>query len=438
MSKSTVLIVEDDRPLQEALVTTLEGAGYDVLATASGADALKIVGQSPVDLVVTDVQMSPMNGHELLRRLATESPRLPVMMMTAYGTISQAVDAMRDGAVDYLVKPFEASELEARVARHMPRNHHARPIAADPRSCAMLELAEQVAVSDVTVLLRGESGTGKEVLARFIHSSSPRSAGPFVAINCAAIPEQMLEALLFGHEKGSFTGAEARSVGKFVQANGGTLLLDEVSEMDLGLQAKLLRVLQEKEVEPLGAKQAVALDVRVLATTNRDLEQMVKEGRFRADLYYRLNVFPLLVPPLRERPGDIEPLARAFIATAWQRSGAPPTLSESARRAIERCSWPGNVRQLQNAIQRALVLAKGPVLHVEQLSLEAPEAAQCEAGLNGELRMEEARLIVEALTQGKGSRKLAAERLGISARTLRYKLARLREAGVEIPAGRGS
>ena len=268
--------------------------------------------------------------------------------MTAYGTIDQAVAAMRDGAVDYLVKPFEAEELEQRVARYVRPAAAARcrasnaPVAEDPVSRKLLELAARVAQSDVTVLLNGESGTGKEVLARFIHARSKRSAGPFVAVNCAAIPEQMLEALLFGHEKGAFTGAQARSVGKFVQANGGTLLLDEVTEMDLGLQAKLLRVLQEREVEPLGASKPIPLDVRVLATSNRDLEQAVRDGAFREDLYYRLSVFPLRIAPLRERPGDIGALDGAL----------PRCASRAIRRALSPAAV-GAAADLRLARQRA-------------------------------------------------------------------------------------
>ncbi len=287
---ATILVVEDDRPLQDALVSTLEAAGFNVLAAGDGGEALKLLSGTAVDLIVSDVQMQPVDGRELLRRLQQREAPPPVLLMTAYGTIDQAVAAMRDGAVDYLVKPFEAEELEQRVARYVrtPSSpdaaQAAQPVAEDPASRKLLDLAARVAQSDVTVLLNGESGTGKEVLARFIHARSKRAAGPFVAVNCAAIPEQMLEALLFGHDKGAFTREQARSVGKFVQANGGTLLLDEVTEMNLGLQAKLLRVLQEREVEPLGASKPVALDVRVLATSNRDLEQAVREGAFREDL----------------------------------------------------------------------------------------------------------------------------------------------------------
>ena len=438
MEQTNVLIVEDDPALQEALVTTLEEAGYNVLSTNDGTQALDIAKRTPLNLVVTDVQMSPMDGNELLSHMIRDLPEVPVLMMTAYGTISQAVAAMQNGAVDYLEKPFEASELEAIVARHArtePDSAGAEPIAADPRSRELLQTAVRVAQSDVTVLLRGESGTGKEVLARYIHAHSARSDGPFVAINCAAIPDQMLEAILFGHEKGAFTGADGRREGKFVQASGGTLLLDEISEMDLGLQAKLLRVLQEKEVEPLGAKSAVQLDTRVIATTNRDLDEAVRSNAFREDLYYRLNVFPLTIPPLRDRPGDILPLI-ADVLRAECRPGIPPEVSEKARRALEHAEWPGNVRQLRNAVQRALVLWQGGLLEAEHFGVSAePELPRASSGgLGDELWREEAKRIVAMLERERGNRKATAAQLGISPRTLRYKLAKMRDAGVDIPA----
>ncbi|HEX5049879.1 MAG TPA: sigma-54 dependent transcriptional regulator [Gammaproteobacteria bacterium] len=453
--RATILVVEDDRPLQDALVTTLETAGFDVLAAGDGGEALKVLGDQAVDLILSDVQMQPMDGRELLRRLQQRQPAPPVLLMTAYGTIEQAVAAMRDGAVDYLVKPFEAEELERRVERYLkpagaPQRPSSAPVAEDPRSRAMLALAARVAQSEVTVLLTGESGTGKEVLARFIHASSRRSAGPFVAVNCAAIPEQMLEAILFGHEKGAFTGAQAKSTGKFVQANGGTLLLDEISEMDLSLQAKLLRVLQEREVEPLGASKAVALDVRVLATSNRDLEQTVRDGKFREDLYYRLSVFPLELPPLRERPGDVAALARQFVAA--RSTGTPRTLSAAALARLAVHSWPGNVRELENVVQRALVLSEGePSIEPRHLIVEGDRAGSDSrdgpasdpgatgaraAGLADELWEEETRRIVTALEAHRGARKRAAAQLGVSERTLRYKLSKIRAAGIHVPGDR--
>jgi two-component system response regulator FlrC len=439
----TILVVEDDRPLQDALVTTLEAAGFNVLAAGDGDEALKVLGGTAVDLVVSDVEMRPIDGRELLRRLQERPAAPPVLLMTAYGTIDQAVAAMRDGAVDYLVKPFEAEELEQRVARYVRRAPlidtvaFASPVAEDPASRKLLELAARVARSDVTVLLTGESGTGKEVLARFIHQRSKRGAGPFIAVNCAAIPEQMLEALLFGHEKGAFTGAEKRSIGKFAQANGGTLLLDEVTEMELTLQAKLLRVLQEREVEPLGASKPTPLDVRVIATSNRDLEQAVRDGAFREDLYYRLSVFPLRLAPLRERPGDIAALAERFVTA---RAGAPRPLAAEALARLKAYQWPGNVRELENVVQRALLLADGaPRIDAEHLVLagspEQPPAAVA-VGLADELWEEETRRIVAALTTHGGMRRQAAEQLGISDRTLRYKLSKMRAAGVAVPGDR--
>jgi len=450
---ATILVVEDDRPLQDALVSTLATAGYKVLAASDGGEALKLLADSAVDLVVSDVQMQPVGGAELLKRLRQKTSAPPVLLMTAYGTIDQAVAAMRDGAVDYLVKPFEAEELERRVARFArPASSAAarlgvEPIAEDARSRALLDLAARVAQSDVTVLLTGESGTGKEVYARFIHAHSKRSAGPFVAVNCAAIPEQMLEALLFGHEKGAFTGAQARSTGKFVQANGGTILLDEITEMDLSLQAKLLRVLQEREVEPLGASKPVPLDVRVLATSNRDLEQTVRDGEFREDLYYRLSVFPLQIPPLRERPGDIAALAQRFVAAR----GGARVLTEAALARLAAHSWPGNVRELENVMQRALLLcdATGAIeprhLVLDERARAAPAGAANAAnpgvlcavsgGLAGELWEEEARRIVTALASSRG-REQAAQQLGISGRTLRYKLSKMRKAGIQVPGDR--
>ncbi|MES9814156.1 MAG: sigma-54 dependent transcriptional regulator [Candidatus Thiodiazotropha sp.] len=295
MSLATVLIVEDDPALREALSDTLELAGYPICVAEEGGAAMNLLQQRSVGMVVSDVQMHPMDGHTLLRKIRERYPDLPVLLMTAYGTIEKAVMAMHDGAVDYLTKPFEAEVLVSKVASHIRTAVGPvldGPVAEDLRSREVLDLALRVAGSDATVLLHGESGTGKEVYARYIHQHSTRSEGPFVAINCAAIPENMLEAVLFGYEKGAFTGAYQATAGKFEQAQGGTLLLDEISEMSLALQAKLLRVLQEKELERLGGRKLIELDVRVLATTNRKLREEVSAGRFREDLFYRLNVFP--------------------------------------------------------------------------------------------------------------------------------------------------
>ncbi len=442
-----ILIVEDDRDLREALVDTLSLAGHQTLSSPDGPHALKTLSAKTVSLVISDVQMGEMDGHELLRQIKRTHPDLPVVLMTAYGTIEQAVDAMRDGACDYLVKPFEAQDLLSIIDRWRqppPQDTDTHsPVAADPLSRKLLSLARRVARSDVTVLLAGESGTGKEVYARYIHRCSPRHDGPFVAINCAAIPENMLEAVLFGHEKGAFTGAVNSAAGKFEQAQGGTLLLDEISEMSLALQSKLLRVLQEREVERVGGKHVIKLDVRVLATTNRQLKQEVAEGRFREDLYYRLSVMPVHLSPLRDRPGDIVPLAQHLIAQHSTQAAAP-RLTQQAQQALLEHPWRGNVRELDNLIQRTLVLLGGEHIDAADLLLEGIAAdsfdeqeadeleAESDPGLQHELKDREHHLILTALREG-GSRKAIAERLGISPRTLRYKIAKMREAGVAIP-----
>jgi two-component system response regulator FlrC len=450
MSEPAILLVEDDATLREAFGEMLGLAGHRVVEAADAETAMALLESQPISLVLSDVQMPGADGHALLRNVRERQPDLPVVLMTAYGTIERAVAAMRDGACDYLVKPFEAEELMAVVARlgRSMATHADAPIAADPASRATLELARRAAASEVTVLLSGESGTGKEVLARFIHACSPRAHGPFVAINCAAIPEQMLEAVLFGHEKGAFTGALASSTGKFEQAQGGTLLLDEISEMDLGLQAKLLRVLQEREVERVGGRKVIKLDVRVLATTNRALKDQVAAGRFREDLFYRLNVMPIRILPLRSRRGDVLPLARQLLAAHCAGRRPVPMLTAAAEGRLLACAWPGNVRELDNLVQRTLILATANVIDADDLAFEdaampelnvsVPESnlsnaddPTSQSGLHCELRGQERRLILDAL-QHTGSRKAAAERLGISPRTLRYKLAKLRDAGVNL------
>jgi two-component system response regulator FlrC len=443
-----ILIVEDDRDLSEALSDTLELAGYATVVAGNGEEAVVALASHDFSLVLSDVHMPGMDGHELLRTIHSRFPALPVLLMTAYGTIQKAVEAMREGAADYLVKPFEADVLVSNVGLYCaPATNDLGegPVAVDPRSQELLTLARRVAESEATVMLTGESGTGKEVLARYIHFHSSRAEAPFIAINCAAIPENMLEATLFGYEKGAFTGAYKATPGKFEQAQGGTLLLDEISEMDLGLQAKLLRVLQERELERLGGGRMIELDVRVLATSNRDMRDEVKAGRFREDLYYRLNVFPLHIPALRERPADIIPLAEHLLAKMAQRTGRQiPYFSETARQQLLGYGWPGNVRELENLIQRALILSSSEqiteqALHFETavpLALDQVQPLQGNIGqldgstLNDDLKASEFQLIQEALKVG--NRKAAAEKLGISPRTLRHKLQKLREAGYEL------
>ena len=451
-----VLIVEDDAELREALADTLEIAGCGVAAVAGAPEALTLLADSAVDVVVSDVNMAGMDGHELLRRIRVLHPQVPVVLITAFGSIERSVQAMRDGASDYLVKPFEPAQLLEVIARFGTGagGGDEDPVAVARESVELLQLAQRVASTDSTVLLCGESGSGKEVLARYIHRHSGRSERAFVAINCAAIPENMLEAMLFGHEKGAFTGAYTAMPGKFEQADGGTLLLDEISEMDAALQAKLLRVLQEREVERLGGRRPLAVDVRVIATTNRDLRAEVAAGRFREDLYYRLSVFPLRCPPLRERAGDILPLAERLVRQhAVKMRHAPVQFDAGAVRALLGHPWPGNVRELDNAMQRALILQGGTVVSAAHLRLEpapssspggepapAPQSAppgeadDQASGLSGDLRLREFELIVNMLKDTRGSRSTAAERLGISPRTLRYKLARMRESGLDVDA----
>jgi two-component system response regulator FlrC len=447
MNPPTVLIVEDDAALSSALGTTLEIAGYDVEIATDGFSALAKIKQALPEIVVSDVQMEGMNGHELLKNIKAHHLEIPVILMTAYGTIEMAVDAMRSGAADYLVKPFDADVLVNMISRYLPLVELDTGIVAeDAITRRLATLATRVASSDATVMISGESGTGKEVFARLIHEKSTRNNGPFVAINCAAIPENMLESSLFGYEKGAFTGAYQARAGKFEQAQGGTLLLDEISEMDLSLQAKLLRVLQEREVERLGGHTVIKLDVRVLATTNRRIREEVAAGRFREDLFYRLNVFPLHLPPLRERIADILPLAERLIKNMCMEGQACPCLTKAAEQALLSHPWPGNVRELDNVIQRALILLEGNQIEVGHLQFEQDQYAnnfdqnietghdEIANGLGDDLKNREYQLIVEALEADSGNRKVVAEKLGISPRTLRYKLAKMREQGIAIPA----
>lgn len=459
-----VLLVEDDRALREALADTLALGGHDFHAVDCAEAALLAIDRETFGLVVSDVNMPGMDGHQLLAAIRQRQPQLPVLLMTAYGAVERAVDAMRQGAADYLVKPFEPKALLSLVERHalgrVSAGEQDGPVALEPASVQLLALASRVAQSDSTVLITGESGTGKEVLARYIHQQSPRASKPFIAINCAAIPDNMLEATLFGHEKGAFTGAIASAPGKFEMAEGGTILLDEISEMPLGLQAKLLRVLQEREVERVGARKPITLDIRVLATSNRDLAGEVAAGRFREDLYYRLSVFPLAWRPLRERPADILPLAERLLAKYVKKMNhSSVRLSPLAQASLVRHPWPGNVRELDNAIQRALILQQGGLIQPQDLCLNAPIGAApavaapllsmvpaspptplpveqaAEAGaLGDDMRRHEFQMIIDTLRAERGRRKEAAERLGISPRTLRYKLAQMRDAGMDVEA----
>ena len=454
MAKPCIFVVEDDADLREALGDTLQLAGYETELISDGRLALDLLERKEPALIISDIQMPKMDGHALLRHVKRRWPDLPVMMITAHGTIQKAVEAMREGAIDYLAKPFEAEVLVNMVGQYVRDNvQNDTMITADPKSRDVAGLARRVANSDATIMIAGESGSGKEVLAKYIHRHSPRSEKPFIAINCAAIPDNMLEATLFGYEKGAFTGAYKACPGKFELADGGTLLLDEISEMDLGLQAKLLRVLQEKEVERLGGNKLIHLDVRVLATSNRNMRKEVERGRFREDLYYRLNVFPIRLPPLRERKGDIAELGRAFVAKHIRKLTDNNTVNvKLTYPAIEKLrthSWPGNVRELENVIQRALILCHGDEITAEDVQFEdaiqeagdsndfAPASkhpgTESSGNLGDELRNREFQTIIDALKAEMGNRKAVAEKLGISQRTLRYKLAKMRDSGIAIP-----
>ncbi len=453
MSQSTVLLVEDDECLREALSTTLEIAGYRTIEAENGKEAIVRMQRQNPDIVVSDVQMDGMNGHDFLQALRNSSRELPFLMMTAYGSVDGAVQAMRAGATDYLQKPFAPEVLLNLVNRYIqplqPDDHV--PIIEDPKSKNLFNIALKVAESQATVLLTGPSGAGKEVMARYIHNHSSRKKSPFVAINCAAIPENMLEATLFGYERGAFTGAHQACPGKFEQAQGGTLLLDEISEMDAGLQAKLLRVLQEKEVERLGSRKSIQLDVRIIATSNKDLRQEVNELKFREDLYYRLNVFPIRCLTLSQRPLDIIPIAESMIKNLSKQQGtALPKLSNEAQLKLRRHNWPGNVRELENVVQRAMILHLDHYIQITDIQIEDSYVdvnpvntstenrslhrhTTDEVNLGNNIRNHEFQIILDALQQFSGKRSEVSNVLGISPRTLRYKLAKMREAGIEIP-----
>lgn len=463
-SPARILIADDDPHMQLAISTCLSRKEYELVIAPNGAVALEHLEKGGFDLVLTDQQMPEMSGLELLAAMQKRNMETPVIMITAYGTINQAVEAMQKGASDFITKPFSAQDLERTVERcltpearesrkSMAHQRGGRPIVTnDPLMIRVLEVAEAVARSEATVLIQGESGTGKELIARFVHASSPRAQQAFVAVNCAALPASLLESELFGHEKGAFTGAQARKIGKFELAHGGTILLDEISEMDLALQAKLLRVLQEREVDRVGGKDPVSIDVRVLATTNRDLEDSVREGKFRSDLYYRLNVIPLTLPPLRERAADIKLLTEHFMRQYLGDNAG--TLPSEVLDSLLQHSWPGNVRELQNAVQRAAILCRGgtprqsdfllsmsPSEQLSTMRSEAPKARSIHdmvekvveqpGAINASGLMirsgvtvhdMEKALILETLRTTNNNRTEAAKLLGISIRTLRNKL----------------
>jgi two-component system response regulator FlrC len=441
-----ILIVDDDPSMRAALTETVKRLGYSAQGAVDGIDAIEQIARFRPWMVLTDLRMPRLNGLELIKEVKARAPHATIVLMTAYGAIETAVEAMKLGASEYLLKPFSMDLLErvilnlksgreeAALAGHPSQPTENRSLLTqDPGMIRLLSTIEGVAPSQATVLIQGESGTGKELLARFIHNRSPRAHRPFIAVNCAALPDGLLESELFGHERGAFTGALIRKIGKFEMAHTGTLLLDEISEMNLSLQAKLLRVLQEREVDRIGGRDPVSVNIRVVATTNRALYREVEQGRFREDLYYRLNVFPVTIPPLRERVIDIPLLARHFVSQAAMRNSLPqPALSEGALAHLQRLAWKGNVRELENVMERAVLLAgHGPILsehcppepHGETpvQSVRPPQPA------GGSLWEMERELIFKTLARVKDNRTHAAKELGISIRTLRNKLREYRE-----------
>src|SRR5579864_2195321 len=398
----TVLVVDDDQSFRRVMEYQLHEDGYRVLTAASASAALLQLGLEPIDVVVTDVKMPGEDGLELLGRLKTLEPDLPVVMLTAHGTIGSAVEAMKRGAVDYLTKPFTREQLRVALSKTLDvaalrrENRQLRAVVAErfsfegmiAGSRAMhraIEIASRVAPSDATVMLEGESGTGKELLAKAIHCHSPRKGRPFVIVNCAAIPEHLLESELFGHRRGSFTGAISDKQGKFEAANDGTIFLDEIGDLPLTMQTKILRVLQDREVDKVGDVRPVKVDIRVVAATNRDLEKMVADGDFRADLYYRLAVVALRLPPLRERTDDIPQLVEHFLAKYTASLGRTmPTIGQDVNSLFNLYAWPGNIRELENVIQRALVLDCDNIIGLDDL----PDRVRVQEPRLATLRME--------------------------------------------------
>ncbi len=444
MKKPSILLIDDDDSLRRVMEFSLAEAGYKVKSAPSGEEGLRLFDEDSFDAVVTDITMPGMNGIEVLAKVLQRDEQVPVVIITAYGTIENAVEAMKQGAFDYITKPFNRDELRItldkalRMRRLERENRELRSvvtdryrfeniIAASEKMTSMLEVAGRVAVSDASVLITGESGTGKELLAKGIHYNSSRADGPFVAVNCAAIPENLIESELFGHVKGAFTGAVRDREGKFEIATGGTLFLDEIGDLRRDLQGKILRALQERHVDPVGGRNPVPVDVRIIAATNKDIERAVREGSFREDLYYRLSVITLHIPPLRERREDIPLLTDHFLKKF--NPGAEVRLAPEALSVLLSYGWAGNVRELENVIQRASVLKRGGMitsaelpdkLKKEKMSVENIILNLPEEGIS--LEDLEKNLIVKALEKHKGNQTRAAEYLGITRPTLIYRL----------------
>jgi two-component system response regulator FlrC len=418
-----VLIVDDEIDMATALRETMKRHGFIPTVYSNPADVLAKENIADYDLVLTDMKMPRMNGIEFLQAIRGKGIFVPVIVITGFGTVESAVDAMKLGAADYILKPVSSGALKAIIDRILPAETDDL-VSCSPAMKKIMAVIREVAKSDITVLLTGDSGTGKEVVAKTIHKLSNRVSLPFVAVNCAAISESLLESELFGHEKGAFTGAVDRRLGKFELANGGTLLLDEISEMAYSLQAKLLRAIQEREIDRVGGKKPVKLDVRIIATTNRDLMAAVKKGTFREDLYYRLNVFPVVIPPLKERPEDILPLAEFFLQGLSGKMGRVFSFSDEFRKYLLHREWAGNVRELENFLYRAAVMTPSDVLMPpEDAQIPAASGAQSEfTGKTGRMKDVERALIIKTLKETANNRTKAAEVIGVSVRTIRNKL----------------
>ena len=449
--RGSILLADDEEKILKRLGRALRDEGHEVVEATSARDAQKQLVEKSFDLLVIDNLMPGMTGLELIREMAQTmqpSERPQVLMMTAHATVESAIEAMKLGALDYLQKPFEVEELLALVSHALDhqrlrsqrqyliseRNAEFNHYGIVGRSRAMqdvIQRAELVAQTKSTVLITGETGTGKEMVARAIHHRSAQRDMPLIKVNCAAIPETLLESELFGHVRGAFTGATMTKRGKFALADGGSIFLDEIGTMTTAIQAKLLRVLQEREFEPLGAERTQKVDVRVIAATNRDLKQMVADGKFQEDLYYRLNVIPIEIPPLRERREDIAVLVEHFVDKHRQRTGKRiDRLEDDVVQALARYDWPGNVRELENTIERAVVLATGPVISAASISLlgatSAPSSGLPSLRLHQNIEWVERETIRRALEQSRGIKKDAAEQMGISQRALSYYLAKYR------------
>jgi DNA-binding NtrC family response regulator len=438
-----ILVVDDEASQRELVSGYLKKQGFEVFTAAGGESALELFRQAPMELILTDQRMPGLSGLDLLKAAREINPETQVIVMTAYGSVETAVEAMRDGAADYVAKPLNLDELRQKIQRiveqhrlyaenralreELKSRHRIEGIIGESgQMVEVISLVQRVAASEATVLIRGESGTGKELIAKAIHYTSPRAARPLVRVNCAALPENLLESELFGHEKGSFTGAISTRKGRFELADTGTLFLDEIGDLPLHLQAKLLRVLQEREFERVGSSQPIKVNVRILSATHRDLESLMRAGQFRDDLYYRLNVVTILLPPLRERRQDLPPLMDHFLKLFAAKNGKSLRgFSRAARDALLRYDYPGNVRELENLLERAVVLCRGDVIDRGDLPLilDDPDAlSEAQTQLTAAVEGLERRMIREALKRANGVQTRAAELLGVTERALRYKL----------------